>query len=91
MQSEVLNYAPCSQVHGKVPPLLTTSIDPLADEISARLEYLRRNATLDFKTGLFYLPSPQSETYLQEFFKSYLHFKNLTLISVSDKLNIPLR
>src|SRR5271155_5258103 len=59
---------------GRCPPLLTTSIDPLADEISTRLEYLRRNATLDFKTGLFYLPSPQSETYLQEFFKTYPRF-----------------
>jgi len=76
---------------GRCPPLLTTSIDPLADEISTRLEYLRRNATLDFKTGLFYLPSPQSETYLQDFFKSYPPFNDFTLIPVSDKLNIPLQ
>lgn len=68
-QNEVLNFAQCSPVHGKVLPgrkILTT-----ADTVTSRLEYLRRNATLDAKTGLFYLPVAQTESSLHDFFRMY--------------------
>lgn len=43
----------------------------VVDEINSRLDYLRRNSSLDSKTGLFYLQPPASENALYEFFRTY--------------------
>ena len=68
-QNEVLNFAQCSPVPGKVLP--GRKILTIADAVINRLEYLRRNATLEAKTGLFYLPVPQTESSLLDFFRMY--------------------
>ena len=69
MEIEELSSAPCLLVLINVSDNLTRLIT--ADEISARLDYLRRNSSLDAKTGLFYLPPPVNEAALHEFFRMY--------------------
>jgi hypothetical protein len=71
LPTEVLNYVLFSPVHGNVSPFYPCINHLLvAEDISNRLDYLRRNASLDSKTGLFYLPPPTHKDSLAEFFKT---------------------
>jgi hypothetical protein len=60
----------------------------VAEDITPRLDYLRRNSSLDVKTGLFYLPPPRSENTLHDFFRMLP--TSPSLISGFDNPNIPL-
>jgi trafficking protein particle complex subunit 11 len=70
LQTEVSNYVLSSLVHGNVSSSLRHHL-LLAEDVSTRLDYLRRNSSLDMKTGLFYLPPPTHRDSLAEFFKTY--------------------
>ena len=72
MQSEGSSCAQSLRDQEKVVPMLFNA-DILADSITGRLEYLRRNSALDSKTGLFYLRIPASESVLHDFFKMFIH------------------